>query len=425
MTDRGQIIHPEKKTQYHSAVLKWVKISLISFGLVALLGVIMRIKIGWSFPWLDQKQLLHAHSHFAFAGWITQTLLLLIATRMWPGQPEVAQRKMHRILLYNWICAIGMLISFAMQGYGAVSISFSTLSIVVFAWAAVYLFQWMRQSTPHPAFAWLRAALWYGLLSTLGTAALSYMMASHQITQHGYLAAVYWYLHFQYNGWFFLGGMVLFSWWLSDLPNTPPLPATARRLLIWSCLPAFGLSVLWMDLPLPVYLLVVLAGLAQVIGWTMLLIHLFRHRFFQQLLHQKLLKLLFWCLAFAISIKLLLQLASVIPAMSQLAFGFRPIVVAYLHLVLLAIISLFLVTYLYGKQLLGPHKRVPAALLLLVAGIGTNELTLGIQGIASLQYISVPFTKEALLLASIMMFSAIVWLLIIQCRKSSLTQPDL
>ncbi|QGW28742.1 hypothetical protein [Phnomibacter ginsenosidimutans] len=129
---------------------------------------------------------------------------------------------MHRILLYNWICAIGMLISFAMQGYGAVSISFSTLSIVVFAWAAVYLFQWMRQSTPHPAFAWLRAALWYGLLSTLGTAALSYMMASHQITQHGYLAAVYWYLHFQYNGWFFLGGMALFSWWLSDLPNTPP-----------------------------------------------------------------------------------------------------------------------------------------------------------------------------------------------------------
>ncbi|QGW28743.1 hypothetical protein [Phnomibacter ginsenosidimutans] len=82
-------------------------------------------------------------------------------------------------------------------------------------------------------------------------------------------------------------------------------------------------------------------------------------------------------------------------------------------------------TYLYGKQLLGQHKHVPAALLLLVAGIGTNELTLGIQGIASLQYISVPFTKEALLLASIMMFSAIVWLLIIQCRKSSLTQPDL
>lgn len=425
MADWSQIVHPNKHAEYKTDVLKWVKLSLISFGLVALLGVIMRIKIGWSFPWLDQKQLLHAHSHFAFAGWITQTLLLLIATRVWPGQQEAAQRKMRRILLYNWICAIGMLISFAMQGYAAVSISFSTLSIVVFAWAAVYLFRWMRQSTPHPAFAWLRAALWYGLLSTLGTAALSYMMASHQITQHSYLAAVYWYLHFQYNGWFFLGGMALFSWWLSDLNAIPPLPALARQLLVWSCLPAFGLSVLWMNLPLPVYLLVVLAGLAQVIGWTMLLMHLFKHRFFQQLPTQKILKLLFWCLAFAISVKLLLQLASVIPAMSKLAFGFRPIVVAYLHLVLLAITSLFLMTYLYGKHLLCQHKRVPAALLLLLAGIGTNELTLGIQGIASLQYIAIPFTKEALLLASIMMLTAIVWLIIIQCQKSSPPQPDL
>lgn len=425
MEGRSQFIHPNKQVQYKTDVLKWVKLSLISFGLVALLGVIMRIKIGWSFPWLDQKQLLHAHSHFAFAGWITQTLLLLIATRVWPGQQEAAQRKMRRILLYNWICAIGMLIAFAMQGYAAVSISFSTLSIVVFAWAAVYLIRWMRQSPPHPAFAWLRAALWYGLISTLGTAALSYMMASHQITQHGYLAAVYWYLHFQYNGWFFLGGMALMSWWLSNLEGVPPLPALARRLLVWSCLPAFGLSVLWMNLPLPVYLLVILAAVAQVTGWAMVLMHLHKYRFVQQLPAQKMLRLLFWCLAFATSIKLLLQLASVVPAMSQLAFGFRPIVVAYLHLVLLAIISLFLITYLYGNQMLCQHKRVPAALLLLLSGIGTNELTLGIQGIASLQYIAVPFTKEALLLASLMMFTAIVWLIYIQCQKSSLPKQDL
>lgn len=137
------------------------------------------------------------------------------------------------------------------------------------------------------------------------------------------------------------------------------------------------------------------------------------------------LKLLLICISIAVSIKLLLQLASVIPAVSKLAFGFRPIVVAYLHLVLLAIISLFLMTYLYGKQLLCQHKMVPKALLLLLAGIGINELTLGIQGIASLQYIAIPFTKELLLLASLLMLCAIVWLVVMQCQKSSATQQYL
>ncbi|TXI81964.1 MAG: hypothetical protein E6Q39_00350 [Crocinitomicaceae bacterium] len=424
MASRSQSIQPHN-VQHGTDVLKWVKLSLISFALVALVGVMMRIKIGWSFPWLDQKQLQHAHSHFAFAGWITQTLLLLIATRVWPGQPEADQRKMRRILLYNWICAAGMLIAFAMQGYGAVSISCSTLSIVVFLWAAVYLFRWMRLATPHPAFGWLRAALWFGLLSTVGTAALSYMMASHQITQHNYLAAVYWYLHFQYNGWFFFGGMALFSWWLTDLTTIPPIPALARHLLVWSCLPAFGLSVLWMHIPLPLYLLVIIASIAQVAGWGLILIHVHKYRFFSQLPAQKMLKLLLICISIAVSIKLLLQLASVIPAVSKLAFGFRPIVVAYLHLVLLAIISLFLMTYLYGKQLLCQHKMVPKALLLLLAGIGINELTLGIQGIASLQYIAIPFTKELLLFASLLMLCAIVWLVVMQCQKSSATQQYL
>ena len=53
---------------------------------------------------------------------------------------------------------------------------------------------------------------------------------------------------------------------------------------------------------------------------------------------------------FALSIKFLLQLGSTIPAISQLAFGFRPIVIAYLHLVLLAIITLFLLFYIYANH---------------------------------------------------------------------------
>ena len=54
------------------------------------------------------------------------------------------------------------------------------------------------------------------------------------------------------------------------------------------------------------------------------------------------LKYILLFVGFALSAKFLLQLGSTIPALSQLGFGFRPIVIAYLHLVLLAVISLFL-----------------------------------------------------------------------------------
>ena len=64
------------------------------------------------------------------------------------------------------------------------------------------------------------------------------------------------------------------------------------------------------------------------------------------------LKILFKGIAFCVTLKLLLQFGSVIPAVSKLAFGFRPIVIAYLHLVLLAIISLFLLFYIFAKHLL-------------------------------------------------------------------------
>ena len=44
---------------------KYSKIALINLSVVALIGVIMRYKIGFDFPFFDQKHLQHAHSHFA------------------------------------------------------------------------------------------------------------------------------------------------------------------------------------------------------------------------------------------------------------------------------------------------------------------------------------------------------------------------
>ena len=56
----------------------WLKFSLINLLIVALLGLLMRYKIGFEFPFFNQKNLQHSHSHFAFAGWISHTLMVLM-----------------------------------------------------------------------------------------------------------------------------------------------------------------------------------------------------------------------------------------------------------------------------------------------------------------------------------------------------------
>ena len=119
------------------------------------------------------------------------------------------------------------------------------------------------------------------------------------------------------------------------------------------------------------------------------------------------LKWLLVIIAIAGSIKFVLQLGSTIPAVSQLAFGFRSIVIAYLHLVLLAFISLFLVTYAYMTKLSIFNKYSFAGIAIFVVGILLNELLLGIQGIASIGYILIPYINESLFFVSLLLMSGI------------------
>ena len=56
----------------------FVKIGIFNLTIVAMIGTLMRYKIGFDFPYLDQKYLLHGHSHFAFAGWVTHILFTLL-----------------------------------------------------------------------------------------------------------------------------------------------------------------------------------------------------------------------------------------------------------------------------------------------------------------------------------------------------------
>ena len=234
----------------------WLRFSLLNFLIVALLGVTLRYKIVYSLPFIDQKHVLHAHSHFAFAGWISQLLMAFMVYYLNSYTKHAFKR--YKLLLYaNPIAAYGMLFSFPFQGYGIVSITFSTLSICISYWFAIKYWRDLNKlrlkSTTH---LWFKAANLFAVISSLGVFTLAWMMANKTIHQHLYLASTYFFLHFQYNGWFLFGCAGIFNWLLTK--NN--IHIAAAKKIFWlfasACIPAYFLSALWLSISNALYIMV-------------------------------------------------------------------------------------------------------------------------------------------------------------------------
>jgi len=375
----------------------WLKISLINLCIVAALGVLMRYKIGFEFPYLDQKHLQHSHSHFAFTGWLGHTLMVLMVYFIQTKITDFKGNKYKKIIIANLICSYGMLISFIIEGYGLVSIALSTASIVV-SYIFAYRFNKDLKLLDDDLLAksWFKAALFFNVISSFGTFYLGYMMASKNVVQDWYLSSIYYYLHFQYNGWFFFACMGLAFGFLKLRKSEHPFYETSFKLFAIACVPAYFLSTLWLDLPLWIYVITVIAAIVQIYAWFKFLPILLKTRRNVLENYSPLLRYILLFVSFALSIKLLLQLGSTIPIISQLAFGFRPIVIAYLHLILLGIITLFLIFYIYANHLILISKNIKYGVLVFTIGVLLNEIVLAVQGIASFSYTIIPFVNEIL-----------------------------
>jgi hypothetical protein len=393
---------------------RWIILSFISLLIVAILGVLMRYKIGFSFPFLDQKNLQEAHSHFAFSGWVTQILFVLMNQSLEAGIPKKRQRQYNYLLGVNWLNSVFMLIAFAIQGYAFYSILFSSVSLVISFVFAGFFWNDIKFSTNATAGQWFKYALFFMIISTLGTISLMVMLISKNMQQHTYLASIYWYLHFQYNGWFFFAciGLIYnhFGKW-HEYFNTNRL---ALKLLAFSCVPAYGLSILWMKLPLWVEIIIAIAAAVQAIGWSLIIFQFYKLGIFKGDVIKRYIKYLLIIIAITGSLKFCLQVGSTVPAISKLAFGFRPIVIAYLHLVLLAFISLLLITYAFMRGLAIMNKTAIVGIVIFVFGVFVNEFLLAIQGIMSLSYILIPNINYLLFAASLILLTGAILLVMSQ-----------
>ena len=225
-----------------------------------------------------------------------------------------------------------------------------------------------------------------------------------------FLAGTYYFLHFQYNGWFFFASIGLLAEQIKS-----GISFSLQKKIFWlftlACIPAYFLSAMWHPIPTWMSILVVMAAAADLTGWILLLQTIIINNPGALKNLSFLTRWLFILPAIALSIKLLLQMGSAIPFLSTLAFGFRLVVTGYLHLMFLGVITLFIIGYCTSKRFVTTTKSGNTGIVIFVAGIILNEIFLMIQGLSYMNYIQVPYINELLLVAAIFMLLGVTLLI--------------
>ncbi|MDX5348878.1 MAG: hypothetical protein LPK19_16715 [Hymenobacteraceae bacterium] len=329
----------------------WLATALLNFVLVALLGLLLRWQFVDPISGLNFKFFLHAHSHVALLGWLYLAILVVLLYAYLPAQ--LCGKKMYAWLFWLAQAAVlGMLLSFPVQGYALFSITFSTLHIL-FSYGFIFVFlkdarrselvQWQHKFS----FKFIKAALFFMALSSLGPWAMGPIMATGNSFTPVYYNAIYFYLHFQYNGWFTFAILGLFFWLLEHYQVTFNLQKATLffRLMFWAALPAYLLSVLWTQPHFSVYLIAGIAAFAQLFGLVILvnILHPVWPQLREKFSNWSIALLGFSALAFVL--KIVMQAATAFPYMADLAYKIRHLIIGYLHLVLIGFISLFLLAF--------------------------------------------------------------------------------
>jgi len=379
---------------------KWASITLVNLAIVALLGLVMRCKMVFSIPAIDFKNILHAHSHFAFGGWITLALLSLMTYQILPGQ--FSTRPHYKWLLYGiLICALGMLLSFPFQGYGFISILFSTFFIFVcYGFTYVFIRDVLKTALTQSVKILLIASVVYMALSSVGAFTLAYLLATKSGNFILYKDAVYTYLHLQYNGFFTLA---VFAIMLHHIKAQNKHTIIFSRLLTAAVVPSMFMSYLW-HYPDTIIQLIAIAGTVLIIISVLslfIMMSTLRSSFFPL---KRSTKQIATIAMIAFVLKLIFQALTIVPSLGPLVFSNRPVIIGFLHLVLLGFVSLYLIAHFIETGLLKEQGAVRLAIGIFLTGIILNEIILFVQGLGFMLMVSSALTNWLLLGAALCLF---------------------
>ncbi|MBD3637550.1 MAG: hypothetical protein HUJ25_09370 [Crocinitomicaceae bacterium] len=352
---------------------KWILLSLFFLSIAAIAGTMMRLSI-FTDVFIPYNNLLHAHSHIAFQGWIYLTLFLLITKTYLPQDLYNSNR--YRWQLYFTVFVLfGILISFAAQGYGLVSIIFSSLFQLlnyVFAWT--FLKDTRKTPTGKKksiSLKFIQASIILMCVSTLGPWAVAVFSANGMAQTEYFDASLYFFFHFQYNGWFSFAVIGLL-FYLAETKGYSFNKSHANKSFIlfsWTIVPGYLLSLLGMSFGHYLYLPSLIIAIGQCLG-LYYFIKSWKSSGIDKATWKNLLLFIFVC---CLIIKFILQLSSAIPQLQEFAFHNRFVIIAYIHLTLIGFLT-FALLFILNK--LGWIMKSRIGQLFFITGFITTEITL-------------------------------------------------
>lgn len=362
---------------------KGIYVAVFNLVIVGVLGCLLRYIFLNPVSGVNYSYVLHAHSHLAFLGWVFMTLYLLIVYAYLPDITLEKEGKYTMIFMLLQVANIGMLITFPVMGYALWSIIFSALHAflaMAFAWMIIRD-AGLRPTAKHAmSFSWIKWALILMVISNLAPFALGPVSAI-QGKEDLYYLLIYFYLHFQYNGWFTFALLGLLLWLLEyHGVNTKVKPVeTALKLKLIAIFPAYILSALWTKPDGIWYIIGGLSAATQWVGLLGLIVFVIKNRSVLKLEAHFMLRILFWLGVSAVTLQHVLMFLSAVPELANLAFS-RNIVIAYLHMVLLGFVSVLLFLFLLKLSMISLTLSTRIGLVLFLLAFIATECTLVFQG---------------------------------------------
>lgn len=393
---------------------KWSKISLFFLFIVALIGTYLRASAYISVPLL-YANLVHAHSHVAFQGWV-YTIMFQVLSNIFLTETQIKKGLYPLQFKITIMVLIGVMVSFSLQGYGLYSIIFSTIFQLLNYWFIYRFLKDTKEAKKSISLRFIKTGLYLGLLSTLLPYFIGITSAKGLAGTEIYRSLVYTFLHFQYNGWFLFVVLGLFFNFLekTEIRYSQQYAANFYWLFTVAVIPAVGLSLVGMSFAENIIWIAYFAAIFQWVGLIYFLLLIKGNITSILSIKSKWFNLYFFIFIASFILKITTQSLSVFPAFQNLAFFNKQVILAYLHLSLIGGISfLFLALLIEMKWLLltGMSK---AGTVFLIAGFLVTELLLTAEGLGLYHH------QIALIIGSVFMVVGILLLMLCSTQTSKL-----
>lgn len=386
----------------------WISFCIFNFLIIAVLGTILRIYAIIPLDFFAFQHIREAHSHFAFYGWITALIYFFVAKNFQEKHPYISTKKYYILMIINQISSYGMLFSFMYNGYFWLSILSSTIALLGnFA----YFFFLMKDTNNSSSLEipWLKAGGFFSIFSSIGIFSLAYLMATKGQNVDLHRASTYFYLHYQYNGFFLFSCIGLLLHTLQSKNSIFPKLTNkiSFYLLFLGTFLGYILSILWLNIPYYLYFLSNCLAVIQIIGISILAIFIFKNWKKISVNYTKVQSVLFYVFGIAILLKFFLQFISTFPFFVSI-FNNLNLVIAYLHLVLLMGFSLFFIWKILETNLFIITKTLSISIFSLILGIIFNEIILLISGFVLMPNL---WGQRLLILVSTLITTSILFIL--------------